>query len=332
LEIPVGRLHYATYFDRHYLSRGLAMYRSLARHSPQFELWALCLDDRTHRTLSHLRLDHVNLIRLAELERADPALRAVKRERTLLEYYWTCGPALLLHILERCPYVDMLTYLDADLFFFSDPTQIHDELGAASILLVEMRRSRSSARVSISKSIYNVGLLTFRRTPVGLACLERWREQCLEWCFDRREPDRHGDQKYLEEWPSRFREVAISRHKGVGLGPWNLGNYRLRYECASVWVDDDPLVFYHFARLRVINRWLYDPAVWEHGEQMGPFVKRHVYAPYARELRAAGEMIRAVGAEVDPVDSLRGGSRKLPLLANMVRHGSFLVVSDFLAF
>src|SRR5439155_18303575 len=110
--------HYATYFDRHYLTRGLALYRSLVRHSPPFVLWVLCLDDETHRALSGLRLDHVGLVPPAEVERTDPALAAAKRDRKPVEYYWTCGPSFLLHLFRRQPEIDLLTYLDADLFFF----------------------------------------------------------------------------------------------------------------------------------------------------------------------------------------------------------------------
>src|SRR5436309_7310877 len=92
--------HYATYFDRHYLPRGLALYRSLVRHSPPFVLWVLCLDDETHRVLSLLRLPGVNLVPLAVLERADPALLQVKPQRRTYEYFWTCGPAYLVHLLQ----------------------------------------------------------------------------------------------------------------------------------------------------------------------------------------------------------------------------------------
>jgi hypothetical protein len=78
-------LHYATYFDRHYLTRGLALYRSLARHSPPFRLWVLCLDDDTRRTLSRLRPDNMSLIPLADLERSDPALLTARRSRRPFE-------------------------------------------------------------------------------------------------------------------------------------------------------------------------------------------------------------------------------------------------------
>jgi len=321
-------IHYATYFDRRYLTRGLALYRSLARHSPPFVLWILCLDDETQRTLARLRLDSVKLVPLAELERADPALLEVKPGRQPVEYYWTCGPAFLRHLLGQHSRIDFLTYLDADLFFFSDPTPIYDEFGDGSILLIEYRRTPVATRASRSKSRFNVGLLVFRRTPAGLACLERWREQCIEWCFDRVEPGRWGDQKYLDDWPTRFDTVTVLRHKGAGLAPWNVGNYRFRYELGRVLVDREPLMFYHFARLRIVTGWLYEPGLHRWGHEMQRTVKHHIYVPYLRELRAAGKLIRGVGGDAPASDSLlHGRSEQVSPLA-MMWHRTFLIVTD----
>ena len=172
--------------------------------------------------LSHLGLEHAVLIPIAELERADPELPAVKSGRLPVEYYWTCGPAFLCHVFERNAQVQMLTYLDADLFFFSDPTPIYDELGAGSILIVESRRAPSYPDLVPHLGRYNVGMIVFRSTASGLSCLRRWRQQCLEWCFDLFEQNRFGDQAYLNEWPERFDGVRILQHPGGGVGPANV--------------------------------------------------------------------------------------------------------------
>jgi hypothetical protein len=304
------------------------------RHSPPFVLWVLCLDAETHRTLSNLGLDQVELVRLAELEQADPALLAAKPGRQAVEYYWTCGPSFLLHMLERCPGAPVITYLDTDLFFFGDPTPIYQELGSGTVLLTENRRSSRSRTTTDplnQKGRYNVGLLVFRRTEEALACLRRWREHCLEWCFYRLEPTRFGDQKYLDEWPSRYGGVVVSRHAGAGLAVWNVGNYTLSAAQGRVLVERVPLVFYHFSNLRMITPWLCNTGFWRHGERMDRMVKRHVYLPYLQELRAARRLIRAAGGEVHPVDSLSYGRSRLLLLARGLWHRSLLVVTDAVA-
>jgi hypothetical protein len=121
-----SRRHFATYFDRHYLSRGLALYESLRLHSPGFTLWVLCLDETTELVLRALALPSVELFTLKALENELPALLAVKPERTFLEYYWTLTAAWTLHVMESHPGIDLLTYVDADNFFYADPSPVYE--------------------------------------------------------------------------------------------------------------------------------------------------------------------------------------------------------------
>ena len=159
-------IHYCTYFDRNYLTRAMALHRSLVRHSPPFTLWALCLDDEAYAALEVLRLEGVRPVRLTELEAADPELLAVKGSRSTVEYYFTCSPSLPRFLMQQHPDIELITYLDADLFFYSSPQPVFDELGDGSVLIVPHRFPEHLRHLE-EFGVYNVGLLTFRNDPPG---------------------------------------------------------------------------------------------------------------------------------------------------------------------
>ena len=273
--------YFCTYFDCNYLPRGLTLYRSLQRHCPSFQLWVLCMDRACHDVLSRLALPGLHVISLEDYEKGDPELLRAKPTRTLIEYYFTCSPSLPLFILNHHPQVDLITYLDADLGFFADPQPLYEEIGDRSIAIIGHRLPPQELERC---GIYNVGWLSFRRDRHALACLHWWRERCLEWCYDRYEDGRFADQKYLDDWPTRFQGVAVLQHKGANLAPWNLANYAIRMERDRVWVDEQPLIFFHFHRLKQIEGWVYDPTLAGYRAKASSVVRRSIYAPYIRTL------------------------------------------------
>ncbi len=277
--------YFCTYFDRHYLTRGLTLYRSLQKHAGDFVLWVLCLDDVSYDALTRLDLPNLRPISLPQLEKADPGLLEIKQTRSRIEYYFTCSPVLPLYILNSSPDVDLITYLDADLFFYADPQPLYDELGDESILIIE-HRFPARLRYLESRGVFNVGLLAFRNDPSGRQCLDWWRERCLEWCYDRLEDGRFADQKYLNDWPTRFSHVVVLQHKGANLAPWNWSNYHLQVRGEQAMVDGQPLIFYHFHGLKCINDRLYEPGLLGYG-RMPSSVRRWLYGPYMRVLHDA---------------------------------------------
>ncbi len=276
--------YYCTYFDRGFLPRALALYDSLRRWSGPFHLWALCLDEESRATLSRLRLPGVEPLSLAELERADPALLRVKAERSRLEYYFTLSPVLPLHLLRSHPEMERLTYLDADLYFYADPEPLFAESHAASIALIPLRYA-PAVRDRQRYGRYNVGWLSFRPDRNGFACLEWWRERCLEWCYARVEGDRYADQKYLDRWPERFEGVHVVRHTGANLGPWSLETFPLSVREGRVYVDEDPLLFYHFTSFLQVAPWLYNTNLASWHVRPNTLVRRRIIGPYIAALR-----------------------------------------------
>jgi hypothetical protein len=317
--------HYASLFDRHFLSRGVALHRSLERHSNPCQHWILCLDDETFHVLSLLGLPQARLIRLSELESANPTLLQAKVTRTSLEYYWTCGPAFLLFLLEQSPSPSMVTYVDADIFFFNDPGPIFAEMGDGNVWLVEHRFAADRSQGYDWAGRFNVGVLVFRRSDAVLACLRRWHAQCLEWCFDRHEPSRFGDQLYLNEWPDRYPGVIVSELPGVGVAYWNLDRYDFDRGGAVPTVDRHPLLYFHFSKVVRLTDWLYlQRRLGSYGQHLTRRVKRAVYAPYIGELQAARHAIRCLDERVDPAGTLRFSDGWFESLAELLRYQAFI--------
>lgn len=274
---------FCTYFDQRYLARGLALHESIQRHCPDFRLWILCMDRECYEDLARRQLANVFLIALEDFERNDSALLEVKSGRSLAEYYFTCTPSLPLYIFQRFPEQNILTYLDADLFFLSDPAPLFDELGQGSIGIIEHRFPPELRHLEMY-GMYNVGWITFRRDEQGLACLQWWRERCIEWCYDRVEPGRFADQKYLDQWPALFTGVRVLQHKGANVAAWNVSRYKLTIKDGQICVDDQPLIFYHFHGLTQILPSLYNPRLFYYRSQISDMLLK-VYEMYIQILQ-----------------------------------------------
>jgi hypothetical protein len=270
---------FCTYFDQNYLNRALALYTSLKRFCGPFRLFALCLDDDSHDLLVKLNLPEIHPVAISELERYDAPLCAAKPSRSRIEYYFTCTPSILLYVLNNHPECRSIAYLDSDLFFFSDPRPIYDEIGGHSIAIIPHRFSKRLKHREIY-GIYNVGFLYFRNDPASRECLEWWRQKCIEWCYDQLDGERFADQKYLDRWPELFRSVKVISQYGANLAPWNLDRSVIRREQGRIMVADDPLVFFHFHGLKQINSFVYDLHLENYRLQSSRLVRSEIFKPY----------------------------------------------------
>jgi hypothetical protein len=289
-------LNFCTLFDRNYLFKGLTLYHSLVAHASDFHLWILCMDEVTFRILNELALDRISLIRLSEFE--DEALRKVKSTRTVAEYCWTCTPCLAFYVLAQNPALTTIAYLDADLFFYGNPAPIYEEFGDRSVMIIEHRFPDDLKHLEVN-GIYNVGMVIFRNDRSGNECLRWWRDRCLEWCFYRLEDGKMGDQKYLDDWPTRFRGVHVLQHKGAGLALWNLTRYKISRSNGVTHIDDDPLIFYHFHQFALLKFGSYDFGDRGHYSPLSHEIRELIYNPYIVAVERAIRQVRAKNRSFD---------------------------------
>src|SRR5579872_4972005 len=206
--------NFCTYFDRGYLERGLALYRSLEKHVGHFKLYVLCLDDTSYDILLRAKLPSLVPLRLIDLEACDRELLAAKGRRSQIEYYFTITACLCTFMFDAFAEIDSFTYLDADLFFFADPAPVFASIGDAPVAITPHRFTPATQDMACH-GIYNVGWISWRRDSRASECLRWYRAKSLEWCADVVDGDRYADQKYLDHWPEQFPGVYSIEHKGA---------------------------------------------------------------------------------------------------------------------
>jgi hypothetical protein len=308
------------------------MYESLCKVCDNFHLYVFAFDDATFQYFTQKKLTNLTVISLKEFE--DEELLRIKATRTAGEYCWTCTSSTILYCLEKHQ-LDHCTYIDADMIFYSNPRVINEEAANASVLITEHRYTPAYDQ-SATSGIYCVQYVLFKNDERGLKALRWWRDACIEWCYNRHENGKFGDQKYLDDWTIRFEGVHVLQQEGGGVAPWNLQQYQLSESNGTLYVQGRtttskvPLIFFHFHGLR-----FYNPDLVEYsgaGYSIPQIWKTKLFTPYAKKLFAIGDSVTHDFPAISnpnasgPGDYTTRGKQSLDVFkANVVNYLRFLV-------
>ncbi len=282
---------FCTLFDSNYMSRGLVTYYSLEKVCPDFHLYIFAFDSTSFKVLTDLKLKHATIISLEEFE--DEDLLRIKPTRSAGEYCWTATSSTIKYVLEKfnAPHC---TYIDADLFFYENPQVLIDELGESDVSIISHRYTPRYDQ-SATSGKYCVQFMTFRNTEQGKKVLEWWRNACLDWCYNRFEDGKFGDQKYLDDWNTRFAGIVKElHHEGGGVAPWNIQQYEVSGTLEKPFISSKssgktfPVIFYHFHQFKVLTEDRVDLCRYVLSDNDVEML----YAPYVKELMTVSEMLQ----------------------------------------
>lgn len=275
--------YFATLFDKNYLTRGLALYNSMQKHIDSFVLYVLALDQEVVDYIEKQNSTTLKAIKLSDIETKYPELIEAKNNRKLVEYYFTLSPVLPLYMLETFPEINFITTLDADIFFFSNPKPIFDKFKNYSILITAHDFAQNiSDKIIFGK--YNVSFQSFRQNKEGITCLKKWKQQCLKWCYDKKEGDKFADQKYLDTWLDDYDKVLVLVGNGAGIAPWNVSRYKITRKNKIIYCNNNKLIFYHFHGLRFVNSKIIIHALEHYKVELNEPLKKYLYLKYLKLL------------------------------------------------
>ncbi len=272
-------------FSKEYLVKGLAMYDSLSKQMDNFHLWICTMDQETNDVLSNLNLKNVTLVPVETIETQQ--LRELKQQRTLQEYCWTIKATLLEHLLATHSDIDHLFYCDSDLYFFSNPISVLDDFARYSVYLC---RQRGTDLLEHFHGQYQAGFIGFKNEKNSRKILNWWKKRCLEECSEIYNDERKswGDQLYLDRIPELFVNIKVNENPGINAAPWNLILNNTEQEVTmrenNVYIDNYPLMFFHFGSLLMLNENEFD--LWKLEEvTISSAVLSNIYNPYLVKLK-----------------------------------------------
>lgn len=277
-------MFFCTLFNFHYLAKGILTIQSLLNVSPDSIIYVLVMDQQTEHILNNLGYPQLKTITLSHIE--TPELLEAKRTRTEAEYCWTCGSVFCYYCITSFS-LPHCVYIDADLFFYASPSLLLENSNDCDVMITLHRYTKGYDQSETSGK-YCVQFVYFKNSANGLSILCWWKNACLKWCYNRVEDGKFGDQKYLDDWPEKFKGVYVMEHEGGGVAPWNIQQYRVTSDKGLTIYNNStgksfPLVFYHFHhlnnfKLRGCNEFRLGPYT------ISPEVVALIYKPYIREL------------------------------------------------
>jgi hypothetical protein len=295
---------YCTIFDKNYLYQAIVLYNSLTKVSKGFLFYPLCMDAISYDVMKGLALEGVIPIYVDDL--ITPEINDVRNRTTHGQFCWICQPLLCQFILDKFA-PDMITYLEADSLFFSDPEILFEELGDDSISLVPHSYSPAYDQTIISGK-FCVQFNAFKNNTEARLVLYYWKLRCFEYLNTRLM--NFPGQTCLDFWPMLFKSVKVLENPGAGVAVWNIQHRKLTIKNDVPEVDGYPIVFYHYHQYKLYSNGYHDLSTYP----VTASAIESVYDIYVKQIFLAKKIVH----------------NRFPMFANEVTYKRMIKIKDII--
>jgi hypothetical protein len=264
--------YFCTYFDQNYLSKFLTLKTSLDQYKNEYTFFILSLDNFVSDFFQKNNFKNVQLIKLMDFEIEYADLLLAKKNRNLIEYYFTLSPFLPMYIHKKFN-VSQISYLDSDFYFFKNPYKLMSQNVDHSVVLIKQESNPIYG-------FYNVGWIFFNfNKPETKEILKKWGIQCLNSCSDipNRLKNLYADQKYLDSWPQQLKKIKILYPEYSCLSPWDKNTV--------IEENVELMISFHFHGLEINDNFIIT-GFSKYNKEISKKIMKNIYQPYLLQILA----------------------------------------------
>lgn len=150
---------------------------------------------------------------------------------------------------------EKVIYIDPDIYFYQPINKILNQLEHHDILLTpHMLKAYNDEKQPSELDImmagtYNLGFLAIRNNMNTLNMVRWWQERLYKYGFSDIKNGMFTDQKWMDLTPSLYENVCIFKDPGHNVAYWNMHEREIVSKNGIWFVNEEPLVFFHFSGL-----------------------------------------------------------------------------------
>lgn len=189
-----------------------------------------------------------------EIAQMEPKINSLAQKYSIVELNTCVKPAFFEYLFQQRR-AERVIYMDPDTCLFSRLDAVdqllstHDFVVTPHILSpIPMDGLSPDEPLFLNYGLYNLGFLALKRSAETQRFLRWWRERTYQKGYDNPARGLFTDQLWINLVPLFFEGVAILRHPGYNMAPWNLHERILLEKDNGYHLESgEPLAFYHFS-------------------------------------------------------------------------------------
>jgi len=239
-----------TLCSNNYLAQATVLADSVRQFQPGWT-FVLGLVDRKDPSIAYQDLGY----EVVEIAQVESKMNTLAQKYSIIELNTCVKPTFFQYLFEERQAARVI-YLDPDTCLYAPFDEIDGLLDEQDFVLtphvltpLPLDGLSPDEPLFLNYGIYNLGFLALKKTAETRKFLKWWRERTYLKGYDNPARGLFTDQLWINLVPLYFNNVAILRHPGYNMAPWNLHERSLE-STGNTLVSGEPLAFYHFSGVR----------------------------------------------------------------------------------
>lgn len=238
-----------TICSNNFLSYALSFANSLVEKNPGFQV-VIGLADKRSASIDYAQFNPHRVISIDEIGISN--LEWMTENYTIVELNTAVKPFYFEYLFKQFS-PEYILFFDPDIFVYDKLESLTSRFAESDVLLTPHVINPIPKEVYpwenhfLKHGIYNLGFIGLKNTENVKSLLVWWKARLAEHCLADFRQGLYVDQLWANFIPLFFQKVEIVKEYGLNVAFWNLHERKLVKKGITFFVNDTPLLFFHFS-------------------------------------------------------------------------------------